>query len=132
MNLQLTPLASISAHRLIAACPTGTLYLVWDNAILRLPPFDLPHLAAVLDGWECEEELPGLRRGYYRVAHTADGGLMLWLNGAAIGLSRNDLRALLALVQDAERRFDAIHESPAGSPFGPDFHVLAAGHGWRN
>jgi hypothetical protein len=39
MNLQLTPLASISAHRLIAACPTGTLYLIWDNAILRLPPF---------------------------------------------------------------------------------------------
>jgi hypothetical protein len=132
MNLQLAPLASISAHRMIAACPAGTLYLIWDNAILRLPPFDLPHIAAVLDGWEHEEEPPALRRGYYRVAHTADGGLMLWLNGAAIGLSRNDLRALLGLLQAAAERFAAIPESLAGSPFGPDFAVLAAGQGWRN
>jgi hypothetical protein len=57
---------------------------------------------------------------------------MLWLNGAAIGLSRNDLRALLDLVQAAAQRFDATPESLAGSPFGPDFAVLAAGQGWKN
>ncbi len=132
MNLQLTPLATLSAHRKIAVCPSGALYLIWDNAILRLPPFDLPHLAALLDGWESEEEPPGLRRGYYRVAHTADGGLMLWLNGAAIGLSRNELRALLGLVRAAEDRIHNRPESLAASPFGPDFRLLAAGQPWKN
>ncbi len=132
MNLQLTPVASASAHRLIAVCPAGTLYLIWDNAILRLPAYDLPHLGAVLDGWEREEEPAGLRRGYYRVAHTADGGLMLWINGAALGLSRHDLRALLGLLQEAERCFETQPESLASAPFGPGYRVLAAGQPWNN
>jgi hypothetical protein len=133
MHLQLSPITSASAHRLIAACPSGTLYLVWDNAILRIPPFDLGHLAAVLDAWGREEEPPVLRRGYYRVAHTADGALMLWINGVALGLSRNDLRTLLTLLQSAEQAFAAqAVESIAGDPFGPDYQVLAASRGWNN
>jgi hypothetical protein len=132
MNLQLSPIARASARRMVAMSASGALYLVWDNAFVQLPNFDLPHLAGLLDGWEHEEDPAGMRRGYYRVSHSADGALMLWLNGVALALSRDDLRVLSGLLRTAGCSLEQLPESLAAAPFGPHYEPLAAGRGWNN
>jgi hypothetical protein len=124
MNAQLTPIASATPGRLIALLPDASLCLVWGNASFCIAPYDLPHLAAVLDDWGFEEELPTLRRGYYRLVLGYDGGVQLWLNGAGLCLSRDELRVLTALVHDAEVQLCAIGASSPVAPFGPGFQTL--------
>ncbi|NJM06233.1 hypothetical protein HC891_08605 [Candidatus Gracilibacteria bacterium] len=126
MNAQLTPIASATPGRLIALLPDASLCLMWGDASFRIAPYDLAHLAAVLDDWGLEEELPTLRRGYYRLVQGYDGGVQLWLNSAGLCLSRDELRVLTALVHEAEAQLNALGQSAALAPFGPGFPTLAA------
>jgi hypothetical protein len=125
MNVQLTPLASATPGRLIAVLPDASLCLIWGDARFRIAAYDLAHLAAVLEDWGLEEELPTLRRGYYRLVQGYDGGVQLWLNNAGLCLSREELRVLTALVHEAEARLSAIGAGDALTPFGPAFQPLA-------
>lgn len=102
MESELTTVAHAAPGRLIGLAADGALRLVWDNAAFRIPIYELPHLVAAIDAWCADEEPPGLRRGYYRLCHGPEGGVQLWLNGAGLLLSREDLRALAALVERAE------------------------------
>jgi hypothetical protein len=104
MHTQLTPLAALAGNRMIAADADGSLRLIWGDAAFRLPIYDLPHLAAALDDWEQAEDLPSLRRGYYRLCASPDGGLQLWMNNAGLCLSRHDLRLLAELLRQADEQ----------------------------
>ncbi|NJN17553.1 MAG: hypothetical protein HC822_15410 [Oscillochloris sp.] len=101
MNLELVTVVRAAPGRMIGMARDGELRLVWDNSAIRLPVFDLPHLATVLDAWHADEEPPLLRRGYYRMMHSPDGAIQLWLQGAGLLLSREDLRMLTALISEA-------------------------------
>lgn len=128
-------IAQATPGRMVAFANDGTLRLIWDEASYRIAAFDLPHLAALLEDWALEEELPMLRRGYYRIDQAPDGGLQLWLNNAGIALSRDDLRALSGLIEAAELRLSCLGEMVRARPFGPGFRKLAApgrGNIWSN
>jgi hypothetical protein len=125
MDLQLTPIVRVTAQRMIGACADGSLRLVWGDAMFRIPAYELTHLAAALDTWEAAEELPEFRRGYYRLQHGADGAILLWLNNAAICLSRDDLRALSGLVRLAEACLHETECTTACAPFGKEYRTLA-------
>ncbi len=133
MHTHLTPLACITGNRMIAADVDGSLRLIWDDAAFRLPIYDLPHLAAALDDWEQAEDLPSLRRGYYRLCASPDGGLQLWLNNAGLCLSRHDLRQLADLLRQADEQLQqpVLHN---GSPFSGAYRVLETSSGsfWQN
>lgn len=135
MEPHLTMIAHVAPGRMVAFAPDGTLRLLWDEASYRIAAFDLPHLAALLSDWAQEEELPVLRRGYYRIEHAHGGGLQLWLNNAGLCLSRDDLRTLTGLVEAAELRLSCLGEVVRARPFGPGFRRLAAPGSktlWRN
>jgi hypothetical protein len=135
MDPQLTMIAQAAPGRMVAFANDGTLRLIWDEASYRIAAFDLPHLAALLEDWALEEELPMLRRGYYRIDQAPGGGLQLWLNNAGIALSRDDLRALTGLIEAAELRLSCLGEMVRARPFGPGFRKLGApGRGsiWSN
>jgi hypothetical protein len=126
MDLQHTPIARITSQRFIGVCADGSLRLVWGDAVFRIPPYELQHLANVLDAWEHEEELPGLRRGYYRLVHGPDGDIQLWMNNAALCLSREELRMLTSLVRLTESCLSNALYSEVAPPFGQEYRVLAA------
>jgi hypothetical protein len=131
MYSTLASLACISSSRSLAVDNQGMLYLHWDDATLRMPLYDLGHLVMVLDAWEEGEELAVLRRGYYRLCQSPDGGLQLWLNNSGICLSRHDLRQLAQLLRGAEEQLQqplVAHNNP----FSAEYRVLVAGAGWRN
>ncbi len=135
MDLQLTPIARITAQRFIGLCADGSLRLVWGDAVFRIPPYELQHLAAVLDAWEHEEEPPGLRRGYYRLIHGPDGEIQLWMNNAALCLSRAELRLLAGLVRLTDSCLSTALSSAASPPFSQEYRVLATvplQRGWMN
>jgi hypothetical protein len=118
MDAHLCLLASATPSRFVSLGSDGSLYLAWDDATFRIPSYDLGFLAALLDEWCVAEELPRLRRGYYRLEHASDGGLLLWLNRAALGLSRDELRALVGLVQAVEAQLVEadLHAAPRNAP----------------
>lgn len=135
MDLQLTPIARITAQRLIGRSADGSLRLVWGDAVFRIPPYELQHLATTLDTWEHEEELTGLRRGYYRLVHGPDGEIQLWMNNAALCLSRDELRLLAGLVRLAESCLNTVLASETLPPFSQEYRVLApnpAQRDWLN
>jgi hypothetical protein len=96
--MELVAIVRAGPGRLTGLAPNGDLRLVWDNASVTIPAFDLPHLAAILDAWCAEEEPPLLRRGYYRLMHSPEGGVQLWLHNTGLLLSREELRVLTGLV----------------------------------
>lgn len=126
MDAQLATVAIIAPGRLIGLAPDGDLRLVWDATTFRLPIYDLPHLAAVLDEWCAEEELPMLRRGYYRLLLQPDGGVQLWLNNGGLLLSREEVRILVRLVEEAEQELCAPLCCQQRLPFGIGYRRLAA------
>lgn len=126
MDLQLTMLAQATPGRMIAFAQDGSLRLIWDEAAVRIARFDLPHLAALLEDWAMEEELPLLRRGYYRLEPAPNGGLQLWLNNVGLNLSRDELRMLTGLLEAAEARLSCLGEMVRTRPFGPGFRKLGA------
>lgn len=126
MESELATVAHAAPGRLIGLAPDGSLRLVWGEAAFRLGVYDLPHLAAALDAW-CEEEEPqALRRGYYRLCHSPDGGLQLWMRGAGLLLSREELRALVALVEEAAQALCAPLCRQPRSPLGLGYSRLVA------
>lgn len=126
METELATVARVAPGRLIGLAPDGTLRLVWDSAAFRIPAYDLPHLAAAIDAWCAEEEPPGLRRGYYRLCHSPEGGVQLWLNGAGLLLSRDDLRTMGALVEAAAEELCAPLCRQPRLPFGLGYRPLRA------
>lgn len=135
METQLATVATAAPGRLIGVAPDGDLRLIWDAATFRLPIYDLPHLAAALDDWCAEEELPGLRRGYYRLCQGPDGGIQLWLHNAGLLLSREELRVLATLLETAARELCAPLCRQQRLPFGAGYRRLAApprGSQWKN
>lgn len=126
MELELTPVATAAPDRLIGLAPDGTPRLVWDTAVLRFPAHDLPHLAVVLDSWCSDEEPLEVRRGYYRLFHSSDGGVQLWLHGVGLLLSRSDLRMLLGLVIAATGELCAPLCRQPRTPFGLGYRRLSA------
>ncbi|PDW04801.1 hypothetical protein [Candidatus Viridilinea mediisalina] len=126
MDLQLTTLAQATPGRMLAFAPDGSLRLIWDEATIRIALFDLSHLANLLDDWAQEEELPLLRRGYYRIEPAPNGGLQLWLNNIGLNLSRAELRTLTSLIEAAEARLSCLGEMVRARPFGPGFRKLGA------
>lgn len=135
MESELTTVATAAPGRLIGLAPDGALRLVWGDAAIRLPAYDLPHLGAVIDAWCADEEPPGLRRGYYRLCHGPDGGVQLWLNGVGLLLSREDLRVLGALVEAAASElltpFCRQRRAPLGLGYRP-LRAPAAGQDRQN
>lgn len=140
MDAHLSLIACATPCRFISLGPDGTLRLSWDDASFRIAPYDLPHLAALLDDWCEAEELPRLRRGYYCLEHASDGGLLLWLNRAALGLSRDELRTLAALVQAVETQLveaqlPDTHSDAPPAFLGAGFRTLrplGPGAQWQN
>lgn len=135
METHLATVACVAPGRLIGLAPDGDLRLVWDAATFRLPIYDLPHLAATLDEWCAEEELPALRRGYYRLCQGSDGGVQLWLHNAGLLLSREELRVLTTLVATASRELCAPLCRQPRLPFGTGYRRLAApppSRQWQN
>jgi hypothetical protein len=128
MESGLATIVGATPDRLIGLAADGMLRLVWDTAVLRLPAYDLPHLAAVLDAWHMEEEPPGLRRGYYRLLHSPDGGVQLWLCGIGLLLSREDLRVLTALVVAAAGELCVPLCRQPHTPFGLGYRPLRVPH----
>lgn len=126
MELELTTVAKAAPDRLIGLAPDGTPRLVWDAAVLRIPAHDLPHLAAALDLWCSDEEPAEVRRGYYRLLHSPDGGVQLWLHGIGLLLSRSDLRMLLALLTAAAGELCAPLCRQPRTPFGLGYRRLSA------
>ncbi|NTU78859.1 MAG: hypothetical protein HGA45_05555 [Chloroflexales bacterium] len=126
MESELATIVKAAPDRLIGLAPDGTPRLVWDTATLRVPAYDLPHLAAVLDAWCVEEEPPGLRRGYYRLVHGPDGGVQLWLRGVGLLLSREDLRVLTSLVAAAADELCGPMCRQPRTPFGLGYRRLRA------
>lgn len=124
METELTPVALAAPGRLIGLAPDGALRLVWDSAAFRIPTYDLPHLAAAIDAWCAEEEPPALRRGYYRLCHSPEGGVQLWLNGAGLLLSREDLRTMCALVEAAAAELCAPLCRQPRLPFGLGYRPM--------
>lgn len=125
MESDLTTIVSAAPGRCIGLAPDGSLRLVWDNASLRMPIFDLPHLAAALDTWCAEEEPPQLRRGYYRLMHSPDGGIQLWLNNAGLLLSREELRVLATLVAAAADELCSPLCRQPHTPFGLGYRRMS-------
>lgn len=126
MEWELATIVRAAPGRLIGLANDGDLRLVWDNATIRLPVFDLPHLAALLDAWYAEEELPQLRRGYYCLLHSPDGGVQLWLHTAGLLLSREDLRVLTGLVSAAAAELCLPLCRQPSAPFGLGYRPLTA------
>lgn len=122
MSVSIATVASLTEHRRVTSCADGSLCLIWENATIRLPRYDLGHLLTLIDTWEEAEELPGLRRGYYRVEHSPAGGLQLWLGGAGISLSRDDLRVLGGLLRNAEAYLECSVSCRCG--VGPEYRRL--------
>jgi hypothetical protein len=126
MDSELTTVALAAPGRLIGAAADGTLRLVWGEAAFRLPIYDLPHLAAAIDAWCADEEPPPLRRGYYRVCHSPEGGVQLWMSGAGLLLSRDELRTLGALVEEAARELCVPLCRQPRLPFGLGYRPMQA------
>lgn len=126
MKSELAPIVTATPDRLIGVDRAGMPHLVWDLAIVRLPAHDLPHLAAVLDAWCSDEDPPGLRRGYYRLLHSPEGGVQLWLHGIGLLLSREDLRVLLHLVLGAAEAIAPPLCRQPRAPFGLGYRRLGA------
>lgn len=126
MESEIATIVKATPDRLIGLAPDGTLRIVWDIATLRMPAHDLPHLAAVLDAWALEEESPALRRGYYRLLHSPDGGVQLWVCGAGLLLSREELRVLTNLVAAAVGELCAPLCRQPRTPFGLGYRRLSA------
>ncbi len=126
MDPHLATVAIAAPGRLIGVAPDGDLRLVWDAATFRLPIYDLPHLAAALDEWCEEEEPPFLRRGYYRLTHSADGAIQLWLHNGGILLSREEVRTLARLVETAAQELCAPLCRQQRLPFGLGYRRLTA------
>jgi hypothetical protein len=124
MESELAPVAVAAPGRLIGLAPDGALRLVWGEAAFRIPAYDLPHLAAALDSWLADEEPPALRRGYYRLCHGPDGGVQLWMSGAGLQLSREELRVLCALVEAAAEELCAPLCRQSRQPLGLGFRPL--------
>lgn len=101
MELELLTVVRAAPGRQIGLAADGDARIVWDNVVIRVPVFDLPHLAALLDLWWAEEELPLLRRGYYRLLPSPDGGVQLWIQQIGLLLSREELRTLTQLTSAA-------------------------------
>lgn len=117
-------IVQVAPGRLIGLAEDGDMRLIWDNAAIRLPMFDLSHLATLLEAWAMEEELPFLRRGYYRLVHSADGQIQLWLNGTGLALSRDDLRSLTAMVTAASDELGQPLCRQPHSPLGLGYRPL--------
>lgn len=130
MEPELTTIAQSAPGRLLVLAPNGAIQLVWDNATIRLPIFELAHLAAVLDAWCADEEPPLIRRGYYRLLHSPTGGVQLWLNTTGLLLSREDLRALASLIAAASAEVASPLCRQQRTPFGLGYRRLGpASHG---
>ncbi|MCS6939951.1 MAG: hypothetical protein RMJ55_11405 [Roseiflexaceae bacterium] len=124
--MELTTITQVAPGRLIGLAPDGDLRLVWDYTTIRIPLFDLPHLAALLDLWLLEEEPPQLRRGYYRLTHSPEGGYQLWLHNAGLWLSHQDIHTLTTLVNTVvEELCRPICRQPK-APFGLGYRKLIA------
>lgn len=126
MDPEIATIANAGPGRLIGLALDGSLRLVWGEAAFRLPIYDLPHLAGALDAWCAEEEPPALRRGYYRLCHSPDGGVQLWLGAAGLLLSREDLRALAAMVEAAADELCSPLCRQPRSPLGLGYRRMAA------
>lgn len=126
MDTELATIVHSGPGRLIGLAHDGSLRLVWGDAAFRLPVYDLPHLAAALDAWLADEEPPLIRRGYYRLCHSNEGGVQLWLGGAGLLLSRDDLRALAALVEAAAGELCAPICRQSRTPIGLGYRALTA------
>ncbi|NTV65729.1 MAG: hypothetical protein HGA65_19655 [Oscillochloris sp.] len=124
MESDLATIIQAAPGRLLGLAHDGDVRLVWDNATIRLPVFDMPHLAALLDSWEREEELPLLRRGYYRIARSPEGQIQLWINRTGLLLSREELRILTGMVATATHELcQPLCRQPA-TPFGLGYRRL--------
>jgi hypothetical protein len=121
MDLDLVIVVRAAPGRQIGLAADGDLRLVWDNVAIRLPVYDLPHLAVLLDTWFVEEELPLLRRGYYRLMPGLEGGVQLWIQNTGLLLSREDLRTLATLITAAAdelcRPLCRRHNKPHGAGY---------------
>lgn len=126
MDPELATIVSAGPGRLLGLAPDGSLRLVWGEAAFRLPVYDLPHLAAALDAWCADEEPPALRRGYYRLCHSPEGGVQLWLGAAGLLLSRDDMRALAALVEAAAQELCSPLCRQPRSPLGLGYRRVGA------
>lgn len=126
METELATIAYSGPGRMIGLAPDGSLRLVWGDAALRLPVYDLPHLAAALDAWWADEEPPAIRRGYYRLCQSPDGGVQLWFGGAGLLLGRDDLHALTAMVDAAAQELCAPLCRQPRSPLGLGYRPLPA------
>lgn len=126
MYADLATIAHSGPGRMIGLASDGSLRLIWGDAAVRLPVYDLPHLAATLDAWWADEEPPAIRRGYYRLCHSPDGGVQLWLGAAGLMLSREDLRALTAMVEAAAQELcEPLCRQPR-TPLGLGYRPLPA------
>jgi hypothetical protein len=126
MDRELATIVQTGPGRLIGLAPDGSLRLVWGEAAFRLPAYDLPHLAAALYAWCADEEPPSLRRGYYRLCQSPEGGVQLWMGAAGLLMSREELRALAALVEAAAQELCAPLCRQPRSPLGLGYRPVAA------
>lgn len=126
MHAELATVAFAAPGRLIGVGPDGAPRLVWGDAAFRIAAYDLPHLAAAIDSWCAEEEPPFIRRGYYRLCHGPDGGVQLWIGGAGLLLSREDLRVLSALVEAAAQELCSPICKQPRTPFGLGYRPMPA------
>lgn len=126
MDHELATITHAGPGRLIGLAHDGSLRLIWGDAAIRLPVYDLPHLGAALDAWCADEEPPALRRGYYSLCHGPGGGIQLWLGGAGLLLSRDDLRVLTAMVDAAAHELCGPLCRQPRSPLGLGFRPIGA------
>lgn len=126
MESEFATIVRAAPGRLIGLGHDGALRLVWDHAAVRLPAFDLPHLAAALDEWHRDEELATLRRGYYRLTRDTAGGVQLWLHSVGLMLSREELRVFASLVSAAANELCRPMCRQRGSPLGLGYRPMVA------
>lgn len=124
MEWELATIVRAAPGRLIGLAHDGDVRLVWDTATIRMPIFDLPHLAALLDAWWLEEELPLMRRGYYRLMLSPEGQIQLWLHSTGLALSREELRILNSMVVAAVDELCSPLCRQPNTPFGLGYRPL--------
>jgi hypothetical protein len=109
MCQRLTLIARRDAVRYIAQCEHGTLHLRWRRSAVQLTADEFAAVARFLGSWSKHERSATALDSCISLFRDSSGMIQLWIVGAGLYLTPDDLLLLIELIEEAGHQPNALN-----------------------
>jgi hypothetical protein len=132
MCQRLTLIARRDSVRYIAQCEHGTLHLRWRRSALQLTADEFAAVTRFLGRWSKHECSATESDSCISLFRDSTGMIQLWMVGAGLYLTHDDLRLLIEMLDEAAHQPNALSFTAAHAGQYRELHVTPEGVCFEN